>query len=54
MAKAAEKCDLKRYEKELYGLECTMCGQCVLACPAKRPLTDLFRYAGGLLGSARK
>ena len=54
MARAAEKCDLKRYEKELYGLECTMCGQCVLACPAKRPLTDLFRYAGGLLGSAKK
>lgn len=54
MAKAAERCDLKRYEKELYGLECTLCGQCAFVCPAKRPLTDLFRYAGGLLGSARK
>ena len=54
MAKAAEKCDLKRYEKELYGRECTLCGQCALVCPAKRPLTDMFRYAGGLVGSARK
>ena len=54
MAKAAESCDLKRYEKNLYGLECTLCGQCAAACPAGRPLTALFRYAGGLLGSKRK
>lgn len=54
MARAAEQCDLKRYEKDLYGLECTLCGQCVTACPAGRPLTDLFRYAGGLLGAGRK
>ena len=54
MAKAAEGCDLRRYEKQLYGLECTLCGQCVTACPAGRPLTDLFRYAGGLLSAGRK
>lgn len=54
MAKAAESCDLKRYEKDLFGLECTLCGQCQTACPAGRPLTDLFRYAGGLLGAGRK
>ena len=54
MARAAERCDLERYEKNLYGLECTLCGQCVAACPAGRPLTDLFRYAGGLLGAGRK
>ena len=54
MAKAAEKCDLKRYEKELFGAECTLCGQCALVCPAKRPLTELFRYAGGLIGAGGK
>ena len=53
MAKAAEKCDIKRYENELYGRECTLCGQCALVCPAKRPLTDLFRYAGGLLPAGK-
>lgn len=53
MAKAAEKCDLKRYEKELYGAECTLCGQCALVCPAKRPLTDMFRYAGGLISAGK-
>ena len=50
MARAAESCDIKRYENELHGVRCTMCGRCAEVCPAKRPLTDLFRYAGNLAG----
>ena len=53
LAKAAEKCDIAKYRK-LCGGECILCGACEWACPAKRPLTELFRYAGGLLGTGQK
>ena len=43
MAEAAEKGNLERYEKKLYGLECVACGSCSYICPAKRPLTQTFK-----------
>ena len=35
--------DYKRYEEKLYGLECIQCGSCTFACPAKRPLMQIFK-----------
>ena len=54
MARAAEECALTRYEKQLHGRECLHCGACTWICPARRPLADLFRYAGGLLGAGKR
>jgi electron transport complex protein RnfC len=39
--------DLDRYENKLYGLECMQCGSCSYICPAKRPLTQMFKQAKG-------
>ena len=43
MAAAVEFGDLERYDKKLYGLDCIACGSCTYICPAKRPLTQLFK-----------
>lgn len=42
MAKAVEREDFARFEA-LNGLECMECGSCSWVCPAKRPLTQLFK-----------
>lgn len=44
MAKACEREDFARFE-ELGGMECMECGSCSWVCPAKRPLTQLFKRA---------
>lgn len=44
MAKAVEREDFARFE-ELNGMECMECGSCAWVCPAKRPLTQLFKRA---------
>lgn len=41
MAQAAERRDYEKYEA-LFGLDCVTCGSCTFACPAKRPLMQLF------------
>ena len=43
MASAIELGNMERYEKKLYGLECISCGSCSFTCPARRPLTQLFK-----------
>ena len=44
MAVAAERKDYDQFEK-LYGVDCLACGSCTYICPAKRPLTQLFKQA---------
>ena len=43
MAAALEAGDLERFEKKLYGMECISCGACTYICPARRPLTQMFK-----------
>ena len=43
MADAVHVQNWERYEKKLYGLECIACGCCTYICPAKRPLTQVFK-----------
>ena len=43
MADAIHMKNWERYEKKLYGLECIACGCCTYICPARRPLTQLFK-----------
>ena len=43
MADAIHMKDWERYEKKLYGLECIACGCCTYICPARRPLTQIFK-----------
>jgi electron transport complex protein RnfC len=42
MAEAIEKNNLQRFI-DVHGLDCIQCGTCNFACPAKRPLTQLFK-----------
>ncbi len=49
MAVAAKRKDYKKFEK-LSGLSCISCGTCTYTCPAKRPLTEMFR---GAIGATR-
>ncbi|MBR6352092.1 MAG: RnfABCDGE type electron transport complex subunit C [Firmicutes bacterium] len=44
LAVAAEMKDYERFEKKLYGMECTLCGACSFICTARRPLTQRFRH----------
>ena len=43
MADAVHMKNWERYEKKLYGLECIACGSCTYICPARRPLTQMFK-----------
>ena len=43
MADAIHMKNWERYETKLYGLECIACGCCTYICPARRPLTQLFK-----------
>ena len=43
MADAIHMQNWERYENKLYGLECIACGCCTYICPARRPLTQLFK-----------
>ena len=44
MAAAANRKDYAGFEK-LHGVDCLACGSCTYICPAKRPLTQLFKQA---------
>ena len=44
MAQAAQHNNYEQFEK-LNGMECYECGSCTYVCPAKRPLTQLFKQA---------
>lgn len=54
MAAAALRKDYERYEKKFYGLECVGCGSCTFACPAKRPLMQLFKQTKAEIMAAKK
>lgn len=54
MAEAAERNDLERYEKKLYGLDCIACGSCTYTCPAKRPLMQLFKHTKAKIMAAKR
>jgi len=43
MADAVHMKNWERYEKKLYGLDCIACGSCTYICPARRPLTQMFK-----------
>ena len=45
MAEAFSFRDFERYENKLYGLDCISCGCCTYTCPARRPLTQMFKQA---------
>ena len=45
---------LERFEKKLYGMDCIQCGSCTFACPAKRPLTPVFKQAKAEILENRK
>ena len=42
MVKAANRDDLPAFEK-IGGMECMECGTCAYVCPARRPLTQIFK-----------
>ena len=50
---AAQKKDYARYEA-LHGADCLACGSCTYICPAKRPLTQLFKEAKQTVLAARR
>lgn len=54
LAEAAERKDYERYEKKLYGLDCIACGSCTYACPAKRPLMQLFKQTKSAIMAAKR
>ena len=54
LADAAERGDLERYEKKLYGLDCFQCGSCTYVCPAKRPLMQLFKQTKAAIMAAKR
>ena len=43
MADAVHVNDMDRYENKLHGLECIQCGSCSYICPARQPLTQIFK-----------
>ena len=53
MQVAAERKDYKRYER-IHGVDCIACGSCTFACPAKRPLTQLFKVTKSAILAARR
>ena len=54
MQKAAIAKDYKRFD-QLHGADCIACGSCTFICPAKRPLTQLFKIAkAAVLAERRK
>lgn len=40
--------------EKLHGMECIECGSCSYVCPAKRPLTQSFKYAKSQVNKLRK
>jgi electron transport complex protein RnfC len=54
MSAAFEKKDFDRYDRKLHGLECIFCGSCAFICPAKRPLTQMFKIAKAEILAIRK
>ena len=53
MVKAANADDMEGFEK-LGGMECMECGTCSYVCPARRPLTQTFKYARKKVAALRK
>ena len=53
MVKAATHDDLAGFEK-LNGMECMECGTCSYVCPARRPLTQIFKQARKMVMADRK
>lgn len=53
MVKAATHGDLAGFEK-LNGMECMECGTCSYVCPARRPLTQIFKQARRMVMADRK
>lgn len=53
MGNAADAGDLAAYEA-LNGMECMECGCCTYVCPAKRRLTQSFKFAKAAVNDARK
>ena len=53
MGKVADAGDLAAYEA-LNGMECIECGCCTYVCPAKRRLTQSFKFAKTAINDARK
>ena len=54
MQVAATRKDYKRYEQQLFGLECIGCGCCTYQCPAKRPLMQLFKQTKAEIMATKK
>ena len=53
MGKAADAGDLPTFEA-LNGMECIECGCCTYVCPAKRRLTQSFKFAKNTVNAARR
>ncbi len=53
MVKAANTDDLDQFEK-LGGMECMECGTCAYVCPARRPLTQVFKQTKARVNAERK
>ena len=53
MNKAADAGDLASFES-LNGMECIECGCCTYVCPAKRRLTQSFKFAKNAVNAARR
>lgn len=53
MVKAATHDDLAGFEA-LNGMECMECGTCAYVCPARRPLTQIFKQARKMVMADRK
>ena len=53
MVKAATNGDLEGFEA-LNGMECMECGTCSYVCPARRPLTQIFKQARKMVMNKRR
>ena len=53
MVRAATHGDLEGFEK-LNGMECMECGSCSYICPARRPLTQIFKQARKMVMADRR
>ena len=53
MMKECMRRNAEGYEK-LNGMECIECGSCSYICPARRPLTQAFKYMKREVGAIRR
>lgn len=53
MYKYLQKGDVDTWQNVLHGMDCIECGACAYTCPARLPLTHMFRMGKQKVNNAR-